>query len=248
MDHPETPDDYMSLMNRYLALAPYLIPPLANEKRLNTLAHPDLHLDNVFVDPETRQITSIIDWQAVSVSPIFLQRRYPQMLEPLDTPAQSLESNDSDKEDADMLAIYKQLLKEKDPLRWEILSDPYLPIRTKPLTIVPACWDREDLFSFRHSLISVIAHWDKLVEVCTPCPIEFTEKELEKHNAEMELIEGMTTIMQQLQDERQIPLGGRVRREDYPRARALCDKFKQDFINLAEDNRQRVLHAGVWPY
>lgn len=38
-----------------------------------TLWHPDLHLDNIFVDPESQQITRIIDWQSAAVMPFFYQ-------------------------------------------------------------------------------------------------------------------------------------------------------------------------------
>ena len=39
------------------------------------------------------------------------------------------------------------------------------------------------------------------------CPISFTNLEMELHEAEMELLEGLGKIMRQLQDENMIPLG-----------------------------------------
>lgn len=50
------------LLEIYTALAPHLAPTPTSEQ-LNRISHPDLHLDNIFVDPETYCITSIIDWQ-----------------------------------------------------------------------------------------------------------------------------------------------------------------------------------------
>jgi hypothetical protein len=45
------------------------------------LWHPDLHADNIFVDPnEPTEIVSIIDWQAVNISPLFLQVRHPSLV------------------------------------------------------------------------------------------------------------------------------------------------------------------------
>jgi hypothetical protein len=38
-----------------------------------TLWHPDPHLDNVFVDPESKQITRIIDSQSAAATPVFYQ-------------------------------------------------------------------------------------------------------------------------------------------------------------------------------
>lgn len=38
-----------------------------------TLLHPDLHMSNIFVDPnEPTRITGIIDWQSASIEPAFL--------------------------------------------------------------------------------------------------------------------------------------------------------------------------------
>jgi hypothetical protein len=47
-----------------------------------TLWHPDLHSDNIFVDPsQPTKILNIIDWQAVNISPLFLQARHPSLIE-----------------------------------------------------------------------------------------------------------------------------------------------------------------------
>ncbi|KAJ5505660.1 hypothetical protein N7453_004617 [Penicillium expansum] len=80
MECLETPDNYVALLNSYMALALFLAPTSTSEQ-LNRISHPDLHLDNIFVDPETYHNTSIIDWQQTAVSRVFLQRSYPQMLE-----------------------------------------------------------------------------------------------------------------------------------------------------------------------
>jgi hypothetical protein len=47
-----------------------------------TLWHSDLHSDNIFVDPsQPTRILNIVDWQAVSISPFFLQARHPSLIE-----------------------------------------------------------------------------------------------------------------------------------------------------------------------
>lgn len=72
----EMPESFTSLLERYLALAPKLMPMKASSDPYiycRTLSHPDLRLDNIFVDPDTKTITHVIDWQFASVSEIFLQ-------------------------------------------------------------------------------------------------------------------------------------------------------------------------------
>ncbi|EZF78988.1 hypothetical protein H105_00053, partial [Trichophyton soudanense CBS 452.61] len=44
--------------------------------------HTDLHMGNIYVSPDNpSQILSIIDWQSISVLPLFLQARWPIFLE-----------------------------------------------------------------------------------------------------------------------------------------------------------------------
>lgn len=176
LDHPEKPADYISLLKKYLALAPYLLPLSAQDgiETPKTISHPDLHLSNIFVDPDTKRLTHIIDWQSASVSEPFFQRSFPQMLEPIQKVNESntdpTGNNDSQlpKKDSDAsqdpLDYYLHLLKETDPQRWAVQNETLLSIRTKPTSLVIGTWDREDLFSFRHSLISVLAHWDSLMQ------------------------------------------------------------------------------------
>ncbi|KAH9204619.1 hypothetical protein DL95DRAFT_495430 [Leptodontidium sp. 2 PMI_412] len=59
---PESPDEMLSLLDRYLQLAPAMMPQPSDDTHSPPLWHPDLHLDNVFVDPESKQITHVIDW------------------------------------------------------------------------------------------------------------------------------------------------------------------------------------------
>jgi hypothetical protein len=47
--------------------------------------HTDLHLGNIYVSEEDpTQIVSIIDWQSISVGPLFLQATWPEFLKPND--------------------------------------------------------------------------------------------------------------------------------------------------------------------
>ncbi|KAJ6037898.1 hypothetical protein N7460_007669 [Penicillium canescens] len=64
----------------------------------------------------------------------------------------------------------------------------------------------------------------------------------------MNMLEGISEILQQLQDDDVIPLGGMVHPEVYQRAVELSNFFKYEFVGLAENEQQRELHAKVWPY
>jgi hypothetical protein len=70
----KVPQDYLKISSKMLPTDPALSRP--------TLWHGDLHAENIFVDPsDPTKISNIIDWQAISVSPLFLQVRHPYLIE-----------------------------------------------------------------------------------------------------------------------------------------------------------------------
>ena len=241
LEYPETPDEYISLLARYMELV-HLASRLVCEQP-NRISHPDLHLDNIFLDPETNRVASVIDWQLTSVSPTSLQRPYPPMLE-ISAKAETSERA----HETTLQNSYYDALKKADPLRWKTLSDPVLPVLTDPISLVPGCWDREDLFSLRNALITVIARWNEVNHDGAPCPVNFTKEELLQHQSELDLVEGISAIMHQLQDEGLLSLGGMVRQEYYERAKEFNTHFKNEFVELAANEHERELHAKLWPY
>ena len=152
METPETPNDYITLIKAFLRLSPFLAVS-SNIEQPNRISHPDLHLDNVFINPGTNRITYIIDWQQTSICPISLQQSYPQMLQLSITP-----DSDQRSYERKLLDYYYNAVKETDPLRWKVLTDPLLTVKTNLFSLVPGCWHREDLFSLRNALIKVVAY------------------------------------------------------------------------------------------
>lgn len=50
----EQPEEMLELLDKYLKLTPAMIPPpTPDDIDASTLWHPDLHLDNLFIDPDT---------------------------------------------------------------------------------------------------------------------------------------------------------------------------------------------------
>lgn len=238
MHKPETPAQYIQLLQKYLKIAPFIVP----DSPRNTLSHPDLHLDNIFVDPESNTITNIIDWQSAVITPLDLQDSQPQMLELSLNPL----NEEQRRQEHDLLDYYQEAAKAAGLSRKP--QDLHLAVRLNPLTQVPGCWELQDTFSLRQSLISVVAHWGRLYPHHTPCPIGFTSEELQDHDRESELIDGIAGIVRQLDEQGLIPMGGMVPSEHYEYARRISDYFKQQFMDLAENDTQRILHEAAWPY
>ncbi|KAJ5380208.1 uncharacterized protein N7496_002636 [Penicillium cataractarum] len=58
----ELPEDGVLLLEKYMNIFPLSCPQPSDESSsANVLWYPDLHLDNIFVDPDTCQITHIVD-------------------------------------------------------------------------------------------------------------------------------------------------------------------------------------------
>lgn len=255
-ERPESPDDFLSLLTRYMQLAPYLAPPTSRSTNVRTLSHPDLHLDNIFVNPTTKEITHIIDWQSASVSEIFLQRGVPPLIprsandgsdEAMEGGLKCDGANNRDLRPG-LMRHYERLTRTSNPRRWEALKDDRISALTKPASLICGAWDRADVFSFRHALINIVARWETLFPENRPCPVHFTDSELELHGEEMELLEGLGTIMRELEAANMIPLGGMVRPENYEHAQYVNNFFKEEFISLADNEHQKALHSKVWPY
>ncbi|PIG69616.1 mitochondrial protein Fmp29 [Aspergillus arachidicola] len=71
----------LSTLHNYLKVAPYTLPE-NSATHASVLWHGDLNLQNIFVDPkESTRILGIIDWQPVSLSPLFTQATRPAFLE-----------------------------------------------------------------------------------------------------------------------------------------------------------------------
>lgn len=147
-----------------------------------------------------------------------------------------------------LLKHYYDATKTNDSIRKRLLNDPLHELKTDLIALVPGCWEHEDLFSLRNSLIKVVVRWTDLKYKQESIAVDFGEEELIRHGDELNLLEGISDIVHQLQDAGLIPLGGMVRPEYYERAMELNERFKNEFVELAENESQRDLHTKVWPY
>ncbi|KAH6719806.1 hypothetical protein BKA61DRAFT_667720 [Leptodontidium sp. MPI-SDFR-AT-0119] len=254
VDTPELPEEYISLLERYIILVPHLVPIFPEELHSKTLCHQDLHLDHIFVDPDTKKITNIIDWQSTAVSEIFFGHGVPAMLPPpggyKSTPEPMPEGftrGTCSGEIDDILSRYQNLTRIKNPLRWAAINHLHKSI-LQPVSLVSGAWSRNDVFSFRHALITIAAHWQDIYPDSTACPISFTDQELWLHNEEMELLEELGTILHLLDDQNLISVGGRVLRDDYERAHAVNTRVKEMFVDMGEDEQRKALYEKIWPY
>ncbi|KAL1858489.1 hypothetical protein Plec18170_002688 [Paecilomyces lecythidis] len=264
-DH-ERPKDALSLLSQYLEMTSYVVPQDGHM----ALWHPDLHLNNVFVDPKTHEILRIVDWQTASVAPLFLQYEVPRMFRHHKTVREgwviperpdnfdSLSDEEKAQVDADlenetMHKYYEAQVYKRAPLLWRTLQNKLLSTIREPIWLTSGLWENRDLFFLRRSLLAVATNWEELCrdldqEDIPPCPIKFTEEELKAHAKEEENIDGVGHILTLFRDQGVLPADGMVDPEDYEKAKENSLKFKDVFVGLGENEEERELYSRLWPY
>ncbi|OOO13798.1 aminoglycoside phosphotransferase [Aspergillus oryzae] len=194
MEDQEHPEDGLALLTQYMDAASYLIPSSDDEAASsNVLWHPDLHLDNVFVDPNTHEITSIIDWQSA---------------------LNEEEQNEIQKNlESETMHIYCEAqVYKRAPRHWAVLQQ-------KTVCLVTGVWERRNLFFLRQSLIVLAAYWEEVSsDSGLTCPVQVTKTDLELYSEEEENIDGVGQLLTILHDQALLPHDGMIRYEDYEAA------------------------------
>jgi hypothetical protein len=76
----QSPSEYLDTLDKYLQVAPFLIPNGNDTLARPTLRHPDLQPDNVFISNDLN-ITGLIDWQHCAMLLLLLQCGIPRTLQ-----------------------------------------------------------------------------------------------------------------------------------------------------------------------
>ncbi|KAJ9205852.1 hypothetical protein DTO164E3_1105 [Paecilomyces variotii] len=188
------PAEHVSLLQRYLSVAPHLVP--REENILGSfLWHSDLRTPNVFVD-DTGHITSIIDWQSTWAGPLFLEGRHPHLLDYngdliLELPEnfkqldENMQTAVKDKVTKSILLyLYEKYTAERNPLLSRVFRYPDGKTLTDPIRFVGNTWEG-DILPLRESLIRVQKKWDLLGHTAR-CPVNFSPEEIRKHHEDGE--------------------------------------------------------------
>jgi hypothetical protein len=197
--------DHLSL----LPVAKEVVPTVGNNCKLfensqPVLWHTDLHMGNIFVsENDPGKVTGFIDWQNTSISPLFLQARWPVFLSPPDDYQEGLvmpglppgfeDMDDEEKE----IALY-QKAKATWAKAYEVAS--FLNNRKSwqamqvpsPLKeIFRRCgdtWD-EGIMPLREILIEIFLSQESLGFPSGSLPLYFTDEQIAHHRKDYEVYE-----------------------------------------------------------
>ncbi|EGD94835.1 hypothetical protein TESG_02337 [Trichophyton tonsurans CBS 112818] len=216
-------EHYAALLQKYLAIAPFLLPkdPLdpgnqptirhpAQTSRQLTFLCPPIHLT----------LTSIIDWQHTTVTPLLLAAGYPKMFENPDVePPETLEApkppegydtlDIETKSQVDELLrrrylyyLYRVFNGARNKRHLAAFYDPVLQPRQHLVDYADRQWNG-NLITLRAALMRMCGYWP-LLPTKEECPISFTDAELKKHSKDEPMWIDLTALVNYWRDE----LGG----------------------------------------
>src|SRR5258706_14272655 len=244
LTEPELLEEVLDLLDRYLQLVPAMVPPQStHDTHSPTLWHSDLHLDNIFVDPESKQITRVIDWQSAAVLPLFYHCGVPTMFRhqgPVSNDMtvwpkrpenyRNLERDERKKIDnligSECLHKFYLAITHNKNLRHWVTLQLQNDVRTQPTRIVQNVWEECNVFFLRRALIRIVNGWEKLCPDSGPCPVNFNEQEMDLHAHEEENMSYVSEILTLFRNKWGLPPNGSVESAGFDEVQAEVTRIR----------------------
>lgn len=250
----------------YLKVAQYLSPEV-KEISKPALWHPDLHGDNIFANPDRpTEILSIIDWQAVNLSPLFLQARHPALIEFEGLIPEGLQSI-SLPENFDELSAEEQLEAKK-------LRAAQSLYKLYDIQMIQDCPEIAAALRFRNSLpgqitglsgslfsdgepivqgmlIRLQEEWATYIGSSVPCPLSFAEEDKQRQKEDEKKRASGVVLMEEFLDQVGVYRGwdGWVNHSDYEYYKVRLEQCKHEFLHYqCVTNEERSQWEAVWPF
>ncbi|KAK2798734.1 hypothetical protein FQN49_008968 [Arthroderma sp. PD_2] len=263
----QDPGQYLDLLDKYLALAPYLLPKEGSELNKPTLRHPDLNPNNIFIHPETSAITCLIDWQHTTIEPRLLTAGYPRAFENPDTdepldleeptlPAEYDNLDGDEKAEADELYrrmllfhYYRIFTGVFNKPHLNALRDPLLNPRKHLVDRAGRQWSGNTI-TLKGALVRMADYWAQLPGTADiKCPVKFEIPELEEFLKQEEMWHCFNAVVSHWRDELRMSEDGWVSNENYESAMKGAQGLKQDMLSKAEgDEDDIILINKGWPF
>ncbi|KAH0834239.1 hypothetical protein J3R83DRAFT_11556 [Lanmaoa asiatica] len=175
-DSENAPDAHIRLLDNFLAVIPRILP--RDELCAPVLWHIDLHAANVFILPEgPPDILGLIDWQGISVRPLFLQATFAAYI------FDSCSQEDKESEGQERLAIihkyYETRIMQRNPLYFASQTYSHMKYIVPPILGASRTW-YEGMHNLRQVLLELQDAWEDIAPG-TPFPFEWDTNEIVKH-------------------------------------------------------------------
>ncbi|RDX41454.1 hypothetical protein OH76DRAFT_1326148, partial [Lentinus brumalis] len=189
-----SPAFHIKVLDQVLSCVPATMP--SPELCVPTMWHSDLNRGNIFIDPSTRVITGLIDWQSTTIGPLYLQANIPRAFvytgHNIELPSERMGkprfpenfASLSKDEKRALLAefidagtfVWQQNMILEDPLWGAVYRLPKYPLRVNPIHCASRTWTN-GLTQLRDLLLRMRDEWAELAGPDTPCPLTFSQEE-----------------------------------------------------------------------
>ena len=251
-------------LQSYLAMVQYLL-PTDHFIEYPSLWHPDLHLENIFVDPENlTKVVGITDWQAVEVAPLFAQVRRPYFLDYEGPPTVNLEYPSFPEDPAQLCptakaldlqlklsAAYKMILRDQNPGLYRVVNFLETPSFELLLLARNLLVDGEALYLAQ--VVALEETWAELpgVDEDVPFPFDFSDEERAEIAADarsamcgMDLVQGIKERVTERSSERGILQHGHMEE-----SRDAVRQMRENVIlAFANDGSSKQAYQDSWPF
>jgi hypothetical protein len=229
------------------------------------LWHTDLHMGNIYVsEKDPTEIVSLIDWQSVVVSPLFLQARFPIFLDvdenyPLGTkelpqlPPNFDELDDEDKVYAEhklrettVAKGYELSTGAKNTMAYKALQ---IPRFLRELFVRCSEASEEGVIPLRACLIEYAANWEE-IGFEGECPISFSEEDLKRHEQQFDEYSNYHKVHEWARGILGTDAEGWLMpMVDIEEARKKSDELLEEFVRRCDQyNMTPERMREIWPY
>ncbi|PWY88005.1 phosphotransferase enzyme family protein [Aspergillus sclerotioniger CBS 115572] len=263
-----SPQDYLDLLRKYLAIAPYLLPrEPGNNLSRPTLRHPDLTPSNVFICPDTFKVTSVIDWQHTVIAPLLFAAGYPKLFEnpepepptglippkyPPGYDTMSLEQRSQVDElirRQSLFYLYRVFNGGLNKLHLEALRDPLILQRQHLVNCAGRQWSG-NLMTLRGALMRMRDLWPHLPGKNVPleCPIGFSAQEIRDQTENEPMWCNLNTLVSHWRNELGgISEEGWLPAEKYDAAVKRNESLKAELSDGGSPDELQKIERG-WPF
>lgn len=262
--------EHLDSLEKFLKVAPFLIPHDSETLTRPTIRHPDLQPNNVFLS-EDLEITGLIDWQHCAVLPAFLQCGIPDSIqnygdsvsENLDIPIlpENFEelSEEEQSQEEELLRkrqvhyFYVKMTRKLNPLHYDALTYNFNTLRNKLFRHASDPWEGDNI-TLKADLVQLTRSWSRLIHAETrtddsaevACPITFSEEEAREC---LRLSEAQADADEQLEACKRI-IGvaseGWVPSDQYAKAKHCANKLKADAFDTVESEEEEKMVREHW--
>ncbi|KAL5499239.1 hypothetical protein ACEPAH_1757 [Sanghuangporus vaninii] len=263
----QPPSDHIENLNRYLRIAPSLIPGNPALGRFS-IRHPDLQEGNIIVSrsPDSNlRVVGLFDWQHASILPLFLLASIPDHFQNYGDPVSEYMMPPSLPENLDDLdkaaqsrekELYRRRLvhyhyvkntEECNTLHYAPLTEPMSVLRRRLFYHASDPWEGETL-TLKVALIQATENWKALTGGDVPCPVVFDAEDVRRTMELDKVLRGADETLEACQKIIGFGPEGWVPTEHYEEAVAFSKRLKESALAAAESDKERAEIAAHWPW